>query len=309
VDPKPTVGESEYAVNKNNPVLNNDPDGDCADCPKPSFSVSFRGSISSKGKMSFSAGAAVGMSYTKGDMMLAMQASGRLYGGGLGSTGIGDVQGDLVLSGSATFGSGKGSGMALNTFNSLTPSAITNEFRGSVTLASNFVFNTSGRNQRVGSIGFRIGDVTGNMYNDFFGGLGDKNDRWWTGGFTGEVGLGGGNSLSFGSEAFTGERRMRRSGKTDYVSGNREFRLPYYIKQIGDRGYYQQSSYRYNNGQTFIQLNTSNGMMIRANVIGGKDALWQQNMIHDNYPSHPIPRFKSLNPSSLEINIGAGSGN
>jgi hypothetical protein len=33
VDPKPTVGESEYAVNKNNPVLNNDPDGDCPICP------------------------------------------------------------------------------------------------------------------------------------------------------------------------------------------------------------------------------------------------------------------------------------
>jgi hypothetical protein len=33
VDPKPTVGESEYAVNKNNPVLNNDPDGDCPVCP------------------------------------------------------------------------------------------------------------------------------------------------------------------------------------------------------------------------------------------------------------------------------------
>jgi hypothetical protein len=32
VDPKPTVGESEYAVNKNNPVLNNDPDGDCPWC-------------------------------------------------------------------------------------------------------------------------------------------------------------------------------------------------------------------------------------------------------------------------------------
>jgi hypothetical protein len=33
VDPKPTVGESEYAVNKNNPVLNNDPNGDCPICP------------------------------------------------------------------------------------------------------------------------------------------------------------------------------------------------------------------------------------------------------------------------------------
>lgn len=212
-----------------------------------------------------------------------------MYNGGLGttqgSTGQGNLQSDFVVSPSITYGTGEANPMAINTFNSMSLSGVTNSFEKSGTIATNFVFNSEGRNQRVGSVGGRFGDFSFNIYNDFFPGLGDRDDRYWTGGGAGNINIGGGNIFSFGTEVFTGLR------KRDDVDGT--LLTDPSNPANGRYGTYQQTDMQknLNNGQTFFRLTTSNGLQIGVNFLGGSNSGYSQNIIHNRLPGIKSPLF------------------
>lgn len=246
--------------------------------------------------------------------MGSLNISGRFYGGGLGTTGTSGGQTglgmDIVASPALTIGGGTASTpMTLNTFNSGTYdlTGVNNPFQSSFTLASNFVANTEG-NQRVGSAGFRSGDFSMNIYNDFYPILGDRDDRWWTGGGMANVNLGGGNTLSFGTEVFTGERIANPAGEQTFSAGNNTYTTNYLTNVIGNRAYYQQSARgaALTNGATFLQVNTSMGVVGRANFsgMGLINPMYSQNLIHDYFPSGTIPRFYPGQGQSTQIGGG-----
>ena len=308
-DPVKRADKSPYVINSNNPITNSDPNGDCDDCPKAGTSASAKVSLSfnfgTKGQSNFSIGAGVGLSANSGNFMGSLNISGRFYGGGLGTTGTtGGQTGlnmDIVASPALTFGKGTATPMTLNTFNSETSNltGVSNSFKSSFTLGSNLVAGGEG-NQRVGSVGFRSGDLSLHTSNDFFPGLGDRNDRFWTGSLMASVNLGGGNTLSGGYDGFTGERIGSEGNYSSYSKGG--------------FNYYQQSArgVSLTNGQTFLQLNNSKGLNLRANYSGTglMNPMYLQNGIHDNFPTGRINRFESFSPGSLQIGGGiTGGGN
>ncbi|MDL2303306.1 hypothetical protein LJC28_02810, partial [Dysgonomonas sp. OttesenSCG-928-D17] len=108
---------------------------------------------------------------------------------------------DVTISPALTWGSGDYKSVTLNAFNNNSASGVTNDYKHSLTLGTNLVFNSAGRNQRVGYLGFKSGDVDFNFYNDVIPFLGDRNDRWWTGG--GSLNF---RALSIATGVFMGER-------------------------------------------------------------------------------------------------------
>lgn len=71
-------------------------------------------------------------------------------------------------------------------FNGWAAHALTNPFRGSATLATNFILNNHRKNQQFGLLVLKAGGFDVGYYNEgpFFDALflGDGFDRWWTGG-------------------------------------------------------------------------------------------------------------------------------
>jgi len=236
-----------------------------------------------------------------------LNLSGRFNGGGLGTTGTSGGQTglnmDIVVSPALTFGKGTATPMTLNTFNSETSNltGVNNSFKSSFTIGSNLVGGGEG-NQRVGSLGFRSGDFSLHTSNDFFPGIGDRNDRWWTGSLVASVNLGGGITLSGGYDGFTGERIGTSPSYDSY-------------KKSDGFNYYSQTprNTSLTNGQTFLQLNNSNGLNLRTNYSGTGlfNPLYLQNGIHDNFPKFlggRINRFESFSPGSLQIGGGITGG-
>ena len=313
-DPVTRAYKSPYVINSNNPITNNDPDGDCDDCPKPDFKIGVNTSIAfnlgTRTQSSFSVGVGIGFSANTGNVMGSFNLSGRFYGGGLGTTGTtGGQTGmnmDIVASPAVTIGRGSATPMRLNTFNSETYNltGVNNSFERSITFGSNFVGGGEG-NQRVGNIGFRTGDMNFNTYNDFFPIIGDRDDRWWTGGGQIDINMGGGNTLSFGTEVFTGERI--RLNQPDPSTG-----LKYGTFQAGGSTYYQQSprNSALTNGQTFVQLTNSMGVAGRANFsgVGLINPMYSQNIIHDTFTRFGdlTPRFQSSSPQSFQFGGSLG---
>jgi Bacterial toxin 23 len=145
-------------------------------------------------------------------------------------------------------------------------------------LGSNFVFNSEGRNQRVGFVGGKSGDVGVGVYNDLFKFAGgDGNDRWWTGGgnLTAKVGEMG--TLTFGTDVFTGER-LGKDFEGNWLSKERN-------PAGGKFGTYDQTSsnQQLNNGQSLLILRDFNGLNL-GGATGGQDHMYSQNAIH-NYLS------------------------
>ena len=300
-DPVTRAYKSPYVINSNNPITNNDPDGDCDDCEtQVSGQVSATYTFGTKGQSNFNLSTGIGGSVRSGNVQGGLNLSLNLYNGGLGttqgSTGQSGFQSDFVVSPSLTFGSGQASPMATNTFNSMSLSGVTNSFKSSGTLASNFIFNSDGRNQRVGSVGGRFGDFSFNVYNDFFPGIGDRGDEYWTGGGAGNINVGSGNIFSFGTEVFTG---LRIGNKKD------GFKLDPTNPANGRYGTYQQTDAQknMNNGQTFFRLTTSDGLRLGVNFSGGANSGYSQAGIHNYLPgikssvfdySHSIPSIQAI---------------
>lgn len=288
-DPVTKPDRSPYEINSNNPITNDDPNGDCDNCEtQVSGQVSATFTFGTRVQSNFSLSAGIGGSVRSGNAQGGLNFSLNLYSGGLGtnqgSTGQSGLQRDFVVSPSLTFGTGQASPMATNTFNSMSLSGVTNSFESSGTLASNFVFNSDGRNQRVGSVGGRFGDFSFNVYNDFFPGLGDGGDHFWTGGGTGNINVGGGNTLSFGTEVFTGLRGKDNAGNLLTDPAN---------PANGRYGTYQQTDAQknLNNGQTFFRLTTSDGLRLGVNFSGRANSGYSQALIHNYLPGIKSPEF------------------
>jgi hypothetical protein len=264
----------------NNPVRLVDPDGQAPGDPMIGFGIGLRISGGS-----YSASIAIGASYKSGNFMGGLNLSANFYNSGLGtshgSTGNFSSQIDLVTSPSLTFGGGQGTSLPLNTFNNNTSTGVSNDFAGSGTLGTNFVFNSEGRNQRVGFLGGKSGDVGFNLYNDVIPGLGDRNDRWWTGGGSLQIKSGeNGASLTLGTDVFTG----LRLGKDDKGSWLAAAGNP----AGGKFGTYAQdvANQQLNNGQTII-IGGANGLQL-GGATGGQGHMYSQNAIHNHLTKNKL---------------------
>jgi hypothetical protein len=152
-------------------------------------------------------------------------------------------------------------------------SGVSNNFENSVTLGTNFVLNSDGRNQRVGYAGFKSGKVDFSFYNDVIPVLGDRDDRWWTGG--GSLNIG---DISLKADVFTGIRDK----STSYFNLNDKLE---WTKAKGNpgsgvHGTYIQTPFEksLNNGQTIW------GFRNYGAVHSGKWHMYPQSIIH-NYLS------------------------
>ena len=274
VDPLAEKGAyiTPYAFTHNNPVILVDPDGMW---PGVGFGIGFRTNFNG----GFSVSVAMGISQRGSDAMGSINMSLSAYNYGLGtthgSTGNYSRQMDFVISPALTIGLGSGEGRALplNTISNNMSTGVFNNFEGSGTVATNFVLNSSGRNQRVGFVGGKSGSASFGMYNDFIPGLGDKDDRWYTGGGNLTIASDFGNFM-IGTDVFTGER-LGKDGEGNWLAmpGN---------PAGGIHGTYGQSSHDQllNNGQAISILPGINPMNFKR--IDGKDQMGGQNFIHNH---------------------------
>jgi hypothetical protein len=307
LDPVDKPWASRYHTLSNSPLSNSDPNGDCDNCPKVGAQASATVTLGTRGQSSFKLNVGFGIFKTQGPLMAGLNFSGNLYNGGLGTnqgyTNNNSLQGDLVVSPSLTYGSGTGTPTPLNTFNRMSLSGVSNAFDRSVSVSTNFVFNTDGRHQRVGAVGLKIDGTNLNMYNDYNTGgvLTDGNDRWWSGGGQLSQQFGNGTSVTFGTEVFTGER----TGLAE--NGYNRF------KGRGGHTFYKMSpgGAYLTNGQTFLQVNSASGISAAATVTGRgsfMDSMWSQNAIHSVYKSggQSLPWFNSVSPQSFQFDFSYG---
>jgi RHS repeat-associated protein len=271
VDPLAHKGPNltPYAFTHNNPVTLVDPDGMW---PNVGFGIGFRTNFTG----GYSVSVAMGISQRGRDAMGSINMSFSAYNYGLGTThgsgGSYSRQMDLVISPALTMGTGEGRALPLNTFSNNMPSGVFNNFEGSGTLASNFVLNSNGRNQRVGFAGGKIGSASFGMYNDVIPGLGDKDDRWYTGGGNLTIASDFGNFF-IGTDVFTGER-LGRDDNLNWLS------MPS-NPSGGLHGTYAQSflNQLLNNGQSLSTLPGINASNFQRWV--GRDQMWSQDYIHN----------------------------
>jgi len=230
-DPKPMVGESEYAVNRNNPVLNNDPEGDCPTCWKGMFGwqVGVRAGLSPEGKIFWNAALLAG--WQGGYVSSGFQGTMTVFGGGsiyggpqLGTSSDVKVWWDVVGGGYATLGGGQGPPLPFYTLNYNTPSPFPNQSKWSINwgqmVTYNRAINLAGDGpgvQGMGLVGVRMGNVMISTHNDatsgpYWSGVsgrllgkGEGTDAGWTGGIV-VSGLIDGRLVQGGYENFTGFR-------------------------------------------------------------------------------------------------------
>jgi hypothetical protein len=228
--------------------------------------------------------------------MLSLNVGGNIYNSGVGTRsgvlGRNDkMYSDLSISPAFTYGSGQSNSVTLNTFNNNMASGVSNNFENSVTLGTNFVLNSDGRNQRVGYAGFKSGKVDFSFYNDVIPVLGDRDDRWWTGG--GSLNIG---NLSLATDVFTGLREQigsKANGDPIYnINLDTGGRFGQYIQAASEQVF--------NSGQTILSLRGIGGTSNTGIYNEGSKHLWSQNIIH-NIPLVKTPTFKSTSKSSYGI--------
>jgi hypothetical protein len=292
-DPKPIAEESEYAVNRNNPIKNTDPNGDCPDCKvegKASLSLTF----GTKGQSRINFAAGVGLSKTSGNFMGGANLSLNLYSGGPGtsqaSTGQSSFGGALTLGLSGTLGSGAGNGTPtdLNMFNSTTLSGITNTFEKSATIGTNLTYNNATGFNRAAGFAGKLGGFTATINEDFSflpkgGLLASGLDEGETGGgFLGYT-FKNGTSLFAGTEIFTGKpTQYPKPSSSDY---------PGYVEQTTQQQLF-------NVGRSFLRIENAPGIGNLRFDYSGQSQMWSQNAIHDLMG---IDRFRSTAVNSFQI--------
>lgn len=291
-DPKANASESPYVMNHNNGVLYNDPEGDCppgSPCFEAKASLALTFGTSGQSRINFGVGA--GASQTTGNFMGGANLSLNLFNGGLGTTqgatGKNSFGGALTFGVSGTFGSGTGTPTTLNNFNSSTLSGVTNNFKNSFSVGTNFTFNAATGGNRVLNYAGKIGGFTANLYEDFSffkkGLLASGKDEGDTGGGQAGFTFNNGSSITAGTEIFSGKPLYPREG----MSGN--------------EGYNKQPSlkdYNLNNGTTFLKLNNFQNVGNLRLDYSGQSQMWSQNAVHNMFG---YKLFQSTATNSFQV--------
>ncbi|MBA3705448.1 MAG: hypothetical protein H0W84_05980 [Bacteroidetes bacterium] len=290
LDPVTEPSISPYATNEDNPIKNDDLNGDCPNCKvegKASVTLTF----GTKGQSRINFAAGIGASKTNGNFMSGANLSLNLYSGGpgttQGATGQSSFGAAITLGLSGTYGSGSGRPTDLNMFNSTTISGITNNFDKSATIGTNLTYNNAtGFNRAAGYAG-KLGGVTATINEDFSffskGGLiaSGKDEGETGGGFLGYT-FKNGTSLFAGTEIFTG----RPTGYPKVGDGTG------YVLQPNEK------QYALNVGRSFLKVeNAQNFGSIRFDY-SGKSQMWMQNGIHNVMK---IDHFKSSAENSFQV--------
>jgi hypothetical protein len=290
------VGESEYAVNRNNPVLNNDPEGDCppgSPCAGANVSVSFKlGTKQNRVGVSFSGYVGFGSTEASGNVSLFANAS--TFGPKGGSF-------ELQLTGGLT--QGIGGYTSSNEPHDFSIAANNTGRSGSLSLYTTFYFGTNGTNQRVGGFGFVAGNLKATVEDDYlpfvaskdnkFSStiLGDAEDRFRTAAVNLEYKINSNFTAVGGFKLFTGNPRLY--GKSETVP--RGFSSAY--NSVGP----------YSTGILYGGLRSGN-----HTVIGGWNSenirTGIQNGFHSLIGSPYVPSIQGGGESKPFFEIGTNSG-
>ena len=122
--------------------------------------IAFGSGGQSNTRISFGAGFSAKGGTNDASAQTSINFAFTLSDGGLGTTqgssGQNQFQGSFVISPALTIGGGTGKSLPTNTFTSSTITGVNNTFNTSFTIGQNFVFDSRGRNQRVGFFGARF---------------------------------------------------------------------------------------------------------------------------------------------------------
>ncbi len=261
----------------------------------------------------FGAGASLMLNYTNGDFssQASINLSANYATGGLttpygGYTGLTGGFGELILSPGIGIGSGTSLSTSVNYLHGDATTALTTTIQNGLNYNLNFHFaNSDGRNQRTATYGIRLGQFSMNVLEDHQAWFGaDKEDRWWTGSGNASFTFFNGTSITFGTDTYTGNSDNssldhKVLGDTEVggtvLFGPNKGNVFYWANQnkidlqMGTPLGFNQSL---NNAQTFLQVSTSSGTMIRAASVGPFN-FWSQNIIHDLLN----PNFHHFKPS------------
>ncbi len=198
-------------------------------------------------------GATLGASYTQDWWQAGANLNLNLYDTGLGTpfkaSGNRQFQADLVLSPIITLGLEEADPIATYTFNEMSGTQVFNPYQYSFSFAQNLILNNRGRNQRNGSYGLRIDRFSLHFYNDVLGFVGDGRDRWWSGGGQLNFQLNEFQSISLGTEVFTGLIARTAFGRPILEEANSTHcrRGTYVMRTTLDK--------QLNNGHTYLKSN------------------------------------------------------
>ncbi len=237
---------------------------------------------SSQNKQLFSWSGGIGLGYTNrfGNVQPALNIAWNVYNGGLGANSKGDATKymDLAITPSITYGNGRSDTRLIDFLHHNIPSGVASDYKNSVTVGSNFIFNNKGRNQRVGSLSGRIGDFSLHTYNDFFPFIGDLRDRGQSGG--GQVSYFAANKRYFlFYEVFTSQTDVTQETSKNGIAKQTP------IQKLFNQGIFA-GGVEFSSG--FQQQGFNAGYTIMAGRIGG-GLLKGQNGIHTAINFHHIP--------------------
>jgi Bacterial toxin 23 len=282
------------------------------------FGLNWHFGAGSNSYMSGTAG--IGFSKKYGFMEPGVNLAVNFYNGGIGARSESSVMHfDTVLTAKLTAGSGSGNPMSIKPLHVDSGSGLTDNYKHSATLGTNFIFNNSGRNQQVGFLQLRSGDFSFQTYNDFdgFKKLSDGYDRWWTGG--GNVTIGSNKSkyqFIIASDVFTADtdsnnatdskqseislaefntkypnNNLSKFGKklTEYTPSTASELEQEYLNtnRDGIKWSPDQHSFNLNQGRTSFRMNTQQGKFGINSI--GQGNMYSQNIIHRIINFHLIP--------------------
>lgn len=238
--------------------------------------------------LSFSAGGYI----KKGGLQWGSNYSLTLSSNELGTSGFGKNIVFGSISQSLTLGSGSGNPLPLQTFNGLSSTSISNSYKYSFTIAQNFVLSsgsstTRNRNQRLGYLGFKLGDFAFGTSNDTKNTLGDGRDEFWSAGISLQYGLGEGRVLSSIFDMYYGNSDHKgTNNNTDIAIDDKRKNQPKIMKYDNQN----LKDMSFNNAANYLQLTIpQNGINYNLGVgIQGRSAMWPSNTIHNMQDFHHL---------------------
>lgn len=310
-DPIVEESESPYATNRNNPIANSDPNGDCPDCPKPSFNFGVKATFNLGRNGGMNVSAFGGASLKTGFLTTGLNASATFYAGGVGTSKYSKTLFTGNLSPSLTFGVGSGSSRPLNTFNAYSGTGVFTGYKNSVSFGQNFILSSGrtsekgyNRNQRNSYFGITAGDAFSfGHYNDVkrFPFMGDGKDEFWSAGLNASIDIKGYN-FGWTNDMYYGKSNEKATYAQDNTYGgvNTDAQMAY--------------DGRLNNAQETFNITTPTSLLGGTQVqLGfgrsGKKAMWPSNHMHNTIPdpNDPSKHFHYLfvpNSTKSSFRIG-----